>query len=278
MRTEYCDSEYGRLREALLCPPAEVSSGGGDQRTIPNHSIAKEQHEELVRTLVNEGIECHLMPADHGSPYQCYTRDSCVMTPWGLLQTRMGIMARQGEPRVATNYAGSLGIPLWKRITRGTLEGGDVQILRPGLVIVGYNGLRTTEDAAWQVKSWFEEKAWTCRIVRYHRSLRHIDLAIGVLSESSLVCCREMVEAKELAWLMNEGYTLHDAPAEECLRMGCNILNIGGGRVIAHALNERSNRLLHDLGLRVIEVNVSEFVADFGGIHCLVQAVRRDLN
>lgn len=278
MQTQYCDSEYGRLREALLCPPAEVFSDGGDQRAIADQCNAKEQHKELVRALVNEGIECHLMSADPVRPYQCYTRDSCVMTPWGLLQTRMGITARQGEPSLATNYAGSLGIPLWKRVTRGTLEGGDVQILRPGLVIVGYNGVRTTEDAAWQVKSWFEEKAWTCRMVRYHRSLRHIDLAIGVLSHSSLVCCREMVEAKDLSWLSDEGYTLHNAPAEECLSMGCNILNIGGGRVITHSLNERSNRLLRDLGMRVIKVNVSEFVADFGGIHCLVQAVRRDSN
>ncbi|WP_316189509.1 MULTISPECIES: dimethylarginine dimethylaminohydrolase family protein [unclassified Bradyrhizobium] len=253
-----------------------MGPGSDEPEVFADTRLAAEQHRELVRVLQGEGVECHLISAHKSRPYQCYTRDSCAVTPWGLLRTRMGFGARENEPGIVERYAMSLGIPLWKQVTHGTLEGGDVQILRSGLVVIGHNGVRTTEDAALQVKSWFEECGWTCRVVGYPPTLRHIDLALGVLGRASLICCREMLELEEVSWLAEKGYTIHELPAEECLNMGCNILNIGGGTVIAHAHSERSNELLQRLGLRVIKVNVSEFAADLGGIHCLVQAVRRE--
>ena len=57
--------------------------------------------------------------------------------------------------------------------------------------------------------------------------------------------------------------------------MACNILNLGRGAVIAHAGSSPAIERMCSLGLRVLETDISEFAADCGGIHCLVQELTR---
>jgi arginine deiminase len=159
MLTAFADSEYGCLREVLLCHPG-VQHDDTSNIAFPNLHEAKHQHENLVALLQDEGIRCHFMLPDRSMPYQTYMRDSFAITPWGFLLTKMAFKPRSNEPMAVKRFASKVGIPVWEVVSEGSLEGGDVQLLRPGYAVVGSNGNRTTMPAAQKVKKWFESKEW----------------------------------------------------------------------------------------------------------------------
>lgn len=274
-QTAFADSEYGTIREVLLCSP-KLHIAGAAKQVFGDPSLAIAQHGHLVSALSSLGVTCRFIEPDPALPYQCYMRDSCVVTPWGLLVTRMGFRPRWGEQEAVQSYAADTGISVWNQVTTGSLEGGDIVVLRPGLVLIGVNGVRTTFDAAEQVVGWFEEGGWTARIVEYPVGFRHLDILFGVISANALLCCTEVLPPRETGWLVDQGYLLHEVPAAECLAMACNTLNLGNNRIMTHAGNAFGNRLLEALGVHTVPVDISEFAADDGGVHCLVQALVRD--
>lgn len=275
MMAPYADSEYGRLRDALLCAPLPASG----QRTTRPYADARrafKQHERLQRALEEAGVRCHFVPTSPIAPYQAFTRDSFLCTPWGLVTTRMGFKARDAEPGLISAFAVSRGLPVYETFATGTLEGGDVQLLRPGWALVGTNGDRTTTAAAEQLSAWFLARGWTCRVVRYPPHYRHLDVALGVIDATTILHCVGVLEPSDMAWLESLGFNLHAMPADEAPRMVCNTLSLGNGRILSHAGSIMGNRELRRLGFEVLEIALDEFVAQGGGVHCLVNALSRD--
>ena len=97
-------------------------------------------------------------------PYQVYARDSSFMTPWGAVVTQMAQWWRRGEYGPVIDFYQSKDIPIWKKVTASSFEGGDFDIIEPGCVLIGYCGERTREEAAAQVKGWLEKEGWEVRL------------------------------------------------------------------------------------------------------------------
>ncbi|WP_178112627.1 dimethylarginine dimethylaminohydrolase family protein [Pseudomonas sp. KBS0710] len=271
----FANSEYATVREVLLCVPALHMPTPGKQ-VFAAPQLASQQHRYLVQALTDEGVVCRFIESDPQLPYQCYTRDSCVITPWGLLVTRMGFTPRKAEQDAMLRYAKASETPIWQQVSVGSLEGGDVMLIRPGLVLIGVNGVRTTRAAAEQVAHWFEAEGWSARIVEYPTTFRHLDILVGVVGSHDLLCATDALHPADLAWLRVQGYHLHTVPLDECRTMACNTLNLGDGRVVTHARNAFVNQYLSGLGVRTVPVDISEYADDDGGVHCLVQALVRD--
>jgi arginine deiminase len=221
-------------------------------------------------------VACRMLPSNPALPFQCYTRDSCIPTPWGLLIPRMGFALRAEEPNAIEVFAREAGLPIWRRVDRGTLEGGDVELLRPGVAVVGCNGDRTKVEGALQVKKWFIEAGWDCRVVEYASGFVHFDLALGVIDARNVLCCRDALAPADIQWLSALGFAVHFVSSDDSKSMACNTISLGDGRVISCSQNVNGNALLSTLGYEVIETDMGEFVADSGGVHCVVQALRRD--
>ena len=275
MSKAFADSEYGLLREVLLCSPSDASWGISNA-AFPDLHEAMQQHENLVETLQGEGILCHFLPINPSAPYQSYTRDSFVITPWGLVLAKMGFKPRQTEPLAIENFASNLGLPVWKIISSGSLEGGDIQLLCPGHVAVGSNGDRTTMAASKQVQAWFENRGWCCRIIPYPPQYMHLDTAMGALDSKNILCCDNALSVSDLNWLESLNFTLHFVPEKEAKNMICNTVSLGKKRVLTCSQNKLGNAYLEKLGFQVLAVNISQFVRDSGGVHCLVNPLLRD--
>lgn len=278
MSKAFADSEYGCLREALLCAPPDTNFIRDNRPGMffPNVEEAKKQHLALIDVLEGEGVRCQVMSANPNMYYQSYMRDSYVVTPWGLLLSKMGFHKRSLEPEAVRKFATASGMPVWRNITEGTLEGGDIQLLSPGHAVVGSNGNRTTMPAALQVKSWFEEKGWDCRVIRYPPNYVHLDVAMGILDSKNIITCSGALQRKDKAWLRSLGFNLHTLPASSVDNMACNVVALGKKRILSHAHNKSSHSLLRELGFQVLEVDISQFVANRGGVHCLVNPLYRD--
>ncbi|HYZ34345.1 MAG TPA: arginine deiminase family protein [Crenalkalicoccus sp.] len=277
------DSETGVLTDVLLAPPehfrllpfnavARRSIAGG---RAADPARARAQHAALVALLEAEGVRCHLVPPAPELPLQVYTRDPGVVTPFGPVVLQPFRPERRGEIAPLIRFLAGNGGALPRFATAGPIEGGDLHVVRPGLVLVGCTGERTTEAAAAQFAGWFEAIGWEARIIRFPEHFLHLDCLFGMVAEGLAVACEEVLGEEVLAFLDDRGIRRVPVGYREVMAMGANLLSLGRERVVSPAGNARINAALRAEGLAVLEPELSEFTPMGGSVHCMTMPLRR---
>ena len=277
------DSEYGRLQSVLLAEPRHlalvpcnsVSIEAGRNGHATCTTSAARQHSGLAAILRDEGVEVRLVPANPGLPDLAFTRDTSLMTPWGLLGLRPGAEHRIPEVDAVLGAASGAGLPILGRVERGRVEGGDVAILRPGVLLIGISGERTDEDGAEALGEIFERKGWEVVTYRFDPRYLHLDTLLCLADRDLAVACTDVLEEPLLNRLEGLGIDLVDVGIEDARKLGCNLLALGEKRVITAGTSPVADRELARRGYRVLPVDVSEFTSCGGGIHCLTMPLKR---
>jgi N-dimethylarginine dimethylaminohydrolase len=277
------DSETGALTDVLLCPPTHY-------RWIETNAIAMEtlasgrrididrlrvQFRELEAAFDEAGVvRRHIEPEPH-LPYQVYTRDSSQTTPWGPVLTQLALPARRGEAASVLRFHGAAD-GFWRYASHGTVEGGDIHIVRPGLLIVGHSGVRTTRDGAEQFAGWFEAEGWEIRLQPFAAHFLHLDVAFCMAAEGLAVACLEVLGDDFASFLKSRGIRVIEASYREAMAMSCNLLALGRGRVISPRHSARINAALRAEGLEVLDPELDVFAAGGGSVHCMTMPLRRE--
>lgn len=278
----FIDSETGELSDVLLCPPDNYN-------WIPSNDIAIQtmakgvridrgalaaQFGELVSALEGAGAACHFLKPRAGMPYQVYTRDSSQTTPWGTVVTRMMRPERKAEEgEIRTFYEPD---DIWKSATQGHIEGGDIHIIRPGLVAVGVTGGRTDQAGAREFLGWFEDAGWTTRMIHFPEHFLHLDVIFTMVTENLAIAATDVLDDEDLDWFRAQGIRLLPVSYKEAMRdMGCNVLALGRDRVVSPRHSKRINEMLRAEGLTVIDPELDQFSQGGGSIHCMTMPLRR---
>jgi N-dimethylarginine dimethylaminohydrolase len=179
--------------------------------------------------------------------------------------------ARRGE------YASVLGFHdgFWKYATDGTIEGGDIHIIRPGLLLVGHSGVRTDRAGAEQFAGWFTEQGWSVRLQPFAEHFLHLDVLFCMATDRLAVACTEVLGTDFAAWAAANGIDLIAASYAEVMAMSCNLLALGNDRVISPAHSVRINAELRRRGVTVIDPPLDLFAAGGGSVHCLTMPLNR---
>ena len=133
------NSEYGVLRDVLLCrpdnykwlPTSSISKATLASGAVFNLQTAQAQHRELVDAYEQAGVTTHFLEPDPDLPYQVYTRDSSFMTPYGAVVTQMNQWWRRGEYAPVIRFYQGNDIPIYNMITAAAFEGGDFNVIEP---------------------------------------------------------------------------------------------------------------------------------------------------
>jgi N-dimethylarginine dimethylaminohydrolase len=278
------DSEYGILRDVLLCPPdhydwhplnavARASLASGDR---PDPQAVRREYREFEDALEGAGVRPHHLRPEPHLGYQVYARDSSQMTPWGPVVTQMAMPLRRGEYAPVIAFYAALGCPVWRHANHGTLEGGDIAVIRPGLLAIGHTGTRTDRDGATQLARWFEAEGWEVRLVPLDEHFLHLDVVFCMVEEGLAVGCTQVLDDGFQAWLREHGIRLIDASYREAMDLSCNLLSLGGGRVISARHSARLNAALRAEGIEVLDPDLRLITRGGGGPHCLTMPLRRD--
>lgn len=278
------DSEYGVLESVLLADPrhlalvpcnslSEEAARGGHRTCV--HRAAR-QHAGLVAALEGEGVEVRLIPADTGLPDLAFTRDAGLMTPWGLVGLRPGAAHRTGEVELVLEAARVAGLPVLGRIESGRIEGGDVAIIRPGLLLIGISGTRTDEAGAAALARLFRGKGWQVVTYRFDPYFLHLDTLFCMVDNGLAMACADVLDECLLGRLDSWGVEPIPVAYKEARRLGCNLLSLGDRRVITAGTCSRIDVELACRGYRAIAVDLGEFTACGGGVHCLTMPLRRE--
>jgi N-dimethylarginine dimethylaminohydrolase len=277
------DSEYGRLTDVMLAEPAHLAPVPCCAATVDSlrrgfeHSPARaaEQHAALGATLAAAGVRCHVAPAAPGLPDLAFARDATLMTPWGLVELRLAAAHRRDEPAHFARFARARGVPLLGRVAEGTVEGGDVCVLRPGLVVIGCSGERTSEAGAASLAALFERHGWRAIVYRFAPHFLHLDTQFTMVDADRALAAVDVLDDAFVEMLEGLGLDLIPVTYKEVMRLGANILSLGDRRVVAAAENERVNAELRRRGFDVAAVDVDQFTRCGGGIHCLTLPLAR---
>jgi N-dimethylarginine dimethylaminohydrolase len=278
------DSEYGRLDDVLLGPPdnfrwlptSAISKATLESGAEFDGELARSQHRELVAAYESAGVEVHSLEPDPELPYQVFARDSSVMTPSGAVVTQLKQQWRRGEYAPVIRFYEGAGIPIREMITAGAIEGGDVTIVEPGVMLIGNGEERTEIQAARQLAEWMRADGWEVRIEPIPGQFVHIDVLVSVLAPKLAAVCIEAASGGLVAWLRDKGFELLEVSIADAFQLGVNAMSLGDERVISTAGSSRLNEQLRALGIEVLDPDLSMFTAGGGGAHCLAQALRRE--
>jgi N-dimethylarginine dimethylaminohydrolase len=278
------DSETGRLHDVLLCrpdnfrwlPTSAISKATLDSGAKYDQEAAHAQHRELVSAYESAGVSVHFLEPDPALPYQVFARDSSVTFPAGPVVTQLHQSWRRGEYAPVIRFYQEAEIPIWKMITAGAIEGGDVLIVEPGVLLIGNGEERTEVAAAKQLAAWMEAEGWEVRIEPIPSQFVHIDVLVSILGPKLAGVCVGAASAGLVRWLRDRDFEILDVPVEQAFSLGVNAISLGDDRAISAKAAGPLNEQLRALGIEVFDPDLSMFTAGGGGPHCLGQALRRD--
>lgn len=275
-------SESDRLTDVLLCGPAYLSPVPCCSVTRENlgagfhtdTALALDQHRRLREALTQHNVRCHMLDPAPGLPDLCFTRDCAVVTPWGPVLLNPAMPHRRREVRYVEDYLRALGTrPI--RITEGTIEGGDICIARDGLVIIGLSRERTSLTGAEALASLFRENGWDVILCPFDAYHLHLDTIFCMLDGNRALACAEALPQDFLDAVRARGIHVLDVRHAEARRLGCNVVSLDGRTILIGAGQARLQRLLSRSGFETVEVDISQFSACGGGLHCLTMPLAR---
>lgn len=277
-------SETGRLTDVLLSAPTHLSMvpcNAVTRRSLAGGLAlqplaAARQHRGLAAALTKAGVRCHWVPSKPGLADLAFTRDSVLMSPWGLIELRLAAAHRRAEPGHVAEAVAALGVPYWGRIKEGRIEGGDICLLREGLLLVGHSGDRTDETGARALGAMFERMGWQVLHASFDPQFLHLDTIFTMLSPNCAVACPAALGSDLRARLGSLGIGIIPATLDEVADLGANLLCLGNKRVLAPAHNGQLNTILERSGFEIIPVEVDQFTRCGGGVHCLTMPLARE--
>lgn len=277
-------SATGVLRDVLLCRPEHYRwnpVNRASRETIANRvefslEDIEAQHREFEDALDQAGVRRHYLAPESHLPYQCYTRDSSQMTPWGVAHLMLQAETRRGEYASVITFYQNAGVPVWRWSTKGRLEGGDIHVIRPGLLLVGYSGVRTDFDGARAFADGFEAEGWECRLVPFSDHFLHYDTLFSMVADGLAAACLDAMDDDTQAWLRAHRIELVPVGFKDASRAGCNVLSLGRDRLVSPRENVDLNARMRARGIEVYDPSYRLFTMGGGSVRCTSMELFRE--
>ena len=278
-------NEYGKLHSILLCKPEHfvlqpinvIAEEFIRQGALPRREKLLGEHQEFAQAFVDAGVEVLWAEPDPHMPFQVFTRDIGVTTPFGVLLGTFREAVRQGEEaRAEAALEGH--VPVWRRIEAApgiAFEGGDYMYVDEGRVALGI-GARTTQGGAERIRALEDELGIEVIPVRFEPRFLHLDMIFNVVGHRVCVICPDALPDDFLRQVERWRFETIEVPQEGVFRLNCNLVALDEGVVLSPARNKEVNTQLKALGFEVIEVGLDDLLKGGGGPHCMGFPIKRE--
>ena len=284
-------SMVGALQRVLVCSPR--ASGWSRQETLadwrelgfhhaPEFATAQSQHEALCRELQNAGAEVIELPsADDLSLDAVYAHDASLATNFGLIAMRPGKTNRVSEAAHQVSFCQRLGIPIFGEImVPGTTEAGDIVWLDAKTLLIGH-GYRTNPAGIAQMRALLAPKGVEVISAPLPygpgpSACLHLMSLISLLDERTALVDLSWVAVETVELLKARGFRWIEIDPTERDTLACNVLALGGRRLLAIEENSRTNERLRHAGFDVLTFPGGELcINGSGGPTCLTRPLLR---
>lgn len=281
----------GTLHRVLVCSP-RTAGWNHPQRVsawrdlgfhhAPHFATAQSQHEALVRELETAGAEIlGLPPEDNLSLDAVYTHDASLATDFGLILMRPGKSNRVPEARHHGSACEAQGVPTFGTITApGTTEAGDILWLDSKTLLIG-RGYRTNADGIAQMRALLAPKGVDVLSAPLPygsgpSACLHLMSLISLLDEQTALVDLPWLAVETVELLKSRGFKFIQIDDSERDTLACNVLALGGRRLLAIEENRKTNDRLRHAGFDVRTFPGSEIcINGSGGPTCLTRPLLR---
>ncbi|WP_280768868.1 dimethylarginine dimethylaminohydrolase family protein [Salipaludibacillus daqingensis] len=224
----------------------------------PNIEKVLEQHNDYVEAMKKAGVSVKVLERDENYPDSTFVEDPAVVTERFALITHPGAETRKGET-IAIHHALQEFRDIFYTIEApGTVEGGDVLQIDDHFYIGLSN--RTNELGANQFKAIMEDEGYNVTIVKL-KEFFHLKTGITYLGDRRVIAAGEFIDHPDF-----KEYEQITVPSEEeyaanCLRVNDVVIMPKGYPI--------TKEKIESVGYKTIEVEMSEFRKQDGGLSCL---------
>jgi N-dimethylarginine dimethylaminohydrolase len=279
------------LKRVLVCSPRTAGWNQPDRvarwhelgfHHLPDFSQAQAQHETLCRELQTAGAEViELSPSPELSLDSAYAHDASLATDFGLILMRPGKPNRVSEGAHQGSFAGQMGVPTFGEIlSPGSTEAGDILWLDSKTLLVGH-GYRTNAEGIRQLRSMLAPKGvdLISAPLPYGpgpSACLHLMSLISLLDEHTALVDLPWIAVETVELLKSRGFEFIEIEYSERDTLACNVLALGGKRLLAIEENRKTNDKLRAAGFDVRTFGGSEIcINGSGGPTCLTRPLLR---
>lgn len=246
-----------RFKQAIVRQPGENFANGITTANLgkPDYKKALAQHQSYCEALEKCGVQLTILEADPRFPDGCFVEDTAVVLDEAAIIVKPGDIARQGEEEKIAQILSqqkktvNLNLP-------ATLDGGDIMRVHHHFYI-GMSA-RTNKEGAKQLAEILDSFGYTASQIPV-KTVLHLKTGITCVGEDTYISVPEFVpyfSDKKLIVLEKEEYY-----SANCLLVNDYLLKPKGYPV--------SYKKLSDMGLQIIEIEMTEFEKMNGGLTCL---------
>ena len=284
-------SMVGPLQRVLVCSPRAAGWNQPERvarwrdlgfHHAPDFATAQAQHETLCRELTAVGAEImELAPAPELSLDAAYTHDASLATDFGLILMRPGKPNRVAEAQHQGRSCEVNGIPTFGAITPpGTTEAGDIVWLDAKTLLIG-RGYRTNAAGIEQMRELLRPKGIEVLSAPLPygpgpSACLHLMSLISLLDEHTALVDLPWLAVETVELLKSRGFQFIQIDDSERDTLACNVLALGGRRLLAIEENRSTNDRLRNAGFDVRTFPGSELcINGSGGPTCLTRPLLR---
>ena len=296
----------GPLQRVLVCSPRLAGWNQPEHAArwrdlgfhhAPDFAQAQAEHEALCRELEAAGAEViEAPPAPDLSLDAVYTHDASLATDFGLIVMRPGKPNRVAEGRNHGSFCTHLGIPtLAKIVAPGTTEAGDILWLEgktlegktpdgktsdSKTLLIGH-GYRTNAAGIAQLRTLLGPKGIEVLTAPLPHgpgpsACLHLMSLISLLDEQTALVDLPWLAVETVELLKSRGYKFIEIDPSERDTLACNVLALGGKRLLAIEENRKANARLRQAGFDLHTFPGSELcINGSGGPTCLTRPLLR---
>ncbi|ARK32339.1 dimethylarginine dimethylaminohydrolase family protein [Halalkalibacter krulwichiae] len=223
-----------------------------------DYDLLLKQHAAYIEALKTCGVSVTELEASEEFPDSCFVEDAAVLTPEFAVITNPGADSRNGEIVEIEQTLKSFYNTFHYINAPGTLDGGDVLQVDDHF----YIGIseRTNEAGAKQLKDILEANSYQATIVPL-KEFFHLKTGIAYLQNNLIVVAGEFVDHPDF-----EHYDKIVVSDSDEYSANCILVN---DYVIIPKGYEETNRKINEAGYETIELEMSEFQKQDGGLSCL---------
>ena len=240
---------------------------------VPDHHIARRQHEQLVQTLIDAGVQVHTLSSQPDVDIQLYPRDIAFAVDNTIFLSRSRDPIRQKEQRALEPYLSQFSQV--EKISSGHIEGGDVMVT-DDVVFVGLSEATNLKGIS-ALRECFAHAGVDREIVPIEfsgRGVVHLDTKftmvgpkLGYIHSASLTpYSRSLIASR---------FDLIEADDSEARALMVNTVALAPDRII---IDSRATRLADALRAHHVEpipLDFSEVTKVPGGFRCATLPLRR---
>jgi N-dimethylarginine dimethylaminohydrolase len=279
------------LKRVLVCSPRSAGWNQPERvarwrelgfHHIPDFSQAQAQHETLCRELHLAGAEViELSPSADLSLDAAYAHDASLATDFGLILMRPGKQNRVSEGKHQGSFCGQVGIPTFAEILApGSSEAGDIVWLDSKTLLIGH-GYRTNAAGITQMRAILAPKSVEVLSAPLPygpgpAACLHLMSLISLLDEHTALVDLPWLAVETVELLKSRGFEFIEIEYSERDTLACNVLSLGGKRLLAIEENRSTNDKLRAAGFEVRTFPGSEIcINGSGGPTCLTRPLLR---